>query len=139
MAQRYQKEIEEILDQANAQAVGGKAASRSGVTKRPPRRMPAPQAGASRLSPRFSIRFSPGWIVILGIVLLLAAWILRIVQLFPGMVGPLAWGGVILFIIAYIRYFSGPRRTVERRWRQRSIEDDSDASGRGSFWKRFWR
>ena len=136
MAQRYQKEIEEILDQANAQVLEGKATRGRGAPQRPVRRSPPPQPPASRSSSWFPVRISAARIVVLGVALLVAALVLSLFHVLPGLVGPLGWGGVVLFIIAYIRYFSGPRRTVERRWRQRSIDDDTPGE---SFWKRFWR
>jgi hypothetical protein len=136
MGQRYQKEIEEILDQANAGAQGDKPSRRGVASRRPAPKPRVPRASVSRSIPLIPVRLSPAWLVVAGIGLLLASWVMRLFHLFPGAAGPLGWGGVALFILAYILYFTGPRRTVERRWRQRSIEDDPPNK---SWRRRFWR
>ena len=136
MGQRYQKEIEEILGQANAGALGDKATKRGVASGRPAAKSRVPRPRMSRYIPWLPVRLSPGSLVLGGIGLLVTAWVMKLFHLFTGTAGLLGWGGVGLFILAYILYFTGPRRTVERRWRQRSIDDDPPSN---SLWRRFWR
>ena len=126
MAQRYQKEIEEILDQVNAKvparkvADGGKALRKR---QEPPRRT------------RFPLGISPVRLLIAGSLLLLVALVLR--GSVPGVAGPLTWIGVGLFIATYVLFFLRPARPTELRWRGRKIEDDRFPA-QGNPLARFW-
>ena len=135
MSQRYQKEIEEILDQVNESVPPGKkqGSTGSGDQPAPPKRF---RGGGSPFLSWLPVSISPGRLLITGIVLLLAALVLR--SAVPGVAGPLTWAGVGLFIAAYVTFFLRPRRPVERRWRDRSIEDE-DVSTSWNPWERFWR
>ena len=123
MAHRYQREIEEILKQVNDKGEGGKGSSGSGGGKRkPPSRQP--RRDNEKLVPRRrSIRApSPGQLLLAGIALLVAAFVLR--AAIPGIFGPLVWVGIGLFIVAYIAFFTRSQRPNELRWRGRSFEDE---------------
>ncbi len=136
MSQRYQREIEEILDQVNAEAPaekGGRPVRSPADQASPPRRSRGGRRGLLSLIP---IGISPGRLLLTGIVLLLAAMVLR--SAIPGIAGPLTWTGVGLFIAAYVIFFTRPRRSIERRWRGRSIED-GPPSGRRNPLERLWR
>ena len=109
--QKYRREIEEILERVNENlpAGGGKkarVARRPAVAKAP--RAPRGGAGLSAL-------FTPGRLVVGGVVLLLAALII-------GSSIPF-WIGLAAIVAAYFAFFTKPRRPVEKRWRGQSIED----------------
>ena len=122
MARKYQQEIEEILQQVNEGDPSGGEPRDSGSGKRP-----ASARGQRRESSRFSLRLipiiSPGRLVIAGISFLLVALILRTAV--SGVSGPLTMVGIGLFVVAYILFFVRLRPPVERRWRGRSMEDES--------------
>lgn len=126
MSQRYQKEIEEILEQANVDASEGK--EQSGRAKSHEKDHPKP-ARKSRVS-RGSL-FTPGRLLIAGVVLLVLALALSSLGWMPY----LAWTGIGLIIASYVVYFTKPRRTIERRWRGQLIEDEPEPNP----WQRLWR
>lgn len=131
MSQRYQREIEEILGKANDGEAPPEAPARG-------RRAPS-RAAPPRRPRRFALDFTPGSMFVAGVVLLLAALVVNLLNVTVagfGAAGPLAWVGIGLFIFAYISYFTRPRRTIERRWRGQSIED---APGGGGPLGRLWR
>ena len=126
MSQRYQKEIEEILEQVNEEppaASGSGRKPRIGGTSR------ARSAGTRRSSalPPLTI----GKVMLVGLVLLLLSPLLG----GWGLMAPAALGGIALIIGAYVVYFTKPRRQVERRWRGQLIEDEPEPSGLASFWR----
>jgi VIT1/CCC1 family predicted Fe2+/Mn2+ transporter len=121
MPERYQREIEEILKQSGD--LGGKERERK-----------APQSiwrlvlrsfGRSLGGRAWSI--SPGRVMLAAAVLLLLAFVLRFSA--SGLVAPLAWAGLLLFIVGYAMFFLRPAK-VEKHWRGRSLEEDS-------WWNRF--
>ena len=122
MAQKYQREIEEILKQVNDKGERGKDSSKSGGKRKPPSQQP--QRGEEKLVPRRrSIRTpSPGQLLFAGIALVIAAFVLR--SAIPGVFGPLVWVGIALFIVSYIAFFTRSQRPSDARWRGRSIEDE---------------
>ena len=121
MSQRYQREIEEILQQVNEKGEGGKGPTEPGTGKLlpSPRR---PRRGDDRSISRFIRLPSPGRLFVAGLALLVAALVLRTAV--PGVSGPMVWVGVGLFIAAYIMFFTRARRPSERRWRGRTIEGE---------------
>ena len=127
MAQRYQREIEEILGQAGEE---GKGAGPDGSKppRTPRRRSRSPGRGLRTLT-----RPTPGRLLLAGIVLLILAVVLNALDA-PG-VRPFFWASVVLFVFAYVAYFTRPRRTVERRWRGQPMDDPQPA---GPF-SRLWR
>jgi hypothetical protein len=126
MSQRYQKEIEEILEQVNEEPP---AASGSG--RRPPPWETAPAQSAGRRGSRALFRFTIGKVMLAGVVLLLLSPLLG----GWGLMAPAALGGIALIIGAYVVYFTKPRRQVERRWRGQSIEDEPEPNGLLLFWR----
>lgn len=124
MSQRYQREIEEILRQAG-EWTGGKGGHRPRKSVWRVAREQLRQAFAGRA---WSI--SPGRVMLLAVALLLTALLIR--AMIPGIVGPLAWAGLVLFIVGYAMFFIKPPK-MEKRWRGHSL-DDSDA-----WWNRFRR
>lgn len=121
MPERYQREIEEILKQSGD--LGSNEPKRSD------------QQSIWRLMLRSLGRFlggrtwsiSPGRVMLAAVVLLLLAFVLRFSA--SGLVAPLAWAGLLLFIVGYAMFFLRPPR-IEKRWRGRSMEEDS-------WWDRF--
>jgi hypothetical protein len=130
MSQRYQKEIEEILEQVNEEPPrpgrGGSSQSRGDARLAPPR--------PPRSSSRFGLlQVSPGRLMLIGLASLFIALIS--LSLLPMLAAPSAWVGIGLFIVAYVLFFLKPRRTVERRWRGQLIEDEPGDNGLTRFWR----
>ena len=132
MSQRYQREIEEILgkddDEASEESAG-----------RPQRgQRTAHRAAPPRRPRRFSLSFTPGRLFQMGVALLVIEVVLNWVDvnlMGISLAAPIAYFGVALFIIAYVAFFTRPRRSVERRWRGQAL-DDPPGSGTAS---RLWR
>ena len=124
MSQRYQREIEEILDQVNEDAPAGKGRSKQGQLKQ----QRQPRTPGAR--PRWGM--STGRLMLMGIGLLVTS--LLLVGIFPPLAAPAAWLGIALFIGAYVVFFAKPRPRVEKRWRGQSIEDGPTQSGLQRFW-----
>ncbi len=122
MAQRYQREIEEILDKKNEES----EEAGSGKSSGPRRRSRTKRNQKPRYRRGFSLRLTPGSMAVAGVAFLLAALVFG--------AQPLLWVGIALFVVAYVRFFTKPRRTIERRWRGQSIEDDPAPS----FIQRLW-
>lgn len=123
MPDYYQKEIEDILRKAEEDAP-----------------LPLPQSKQSLRSliwqyVRQSLSGSgwsitPGRLMLAAVSILLAALVLRF--MLPGVVGPLAWVGLIIFIIAYGMFFVGKpanRNAGGKMWRGRYIDDEPNEGG----------
>ena len=125
--QRYEREIEEILGQVNEEAP---AATKS---RRGPRRATreARPPGPRLRPPAFD--FSSGRLFLIGAALLVGSLVLTLVGF--GFAAPFAWVGIGLFIVAYLRFFTKPRRTVDRMWRGQSIEDPPSPSAPSRWWR----
>ena len=65
----------------------------------------------------------------IGLALLLSA--ILVSAMFPGLLGPIVWLSLILFILGYVLFFARPSAGLEKRWRGRVIEQDRP-SGMGS-------
>ena len=125
MSQRYQKEIEEILEQANIEAAEGKDSGRARTQENPKPKQPRmPKA-------RRSFRFTTGKLLLAGVVLLLLSPLLG--SLF-NLMAPAAWLGIGLIVASYVIYFTKPRRTIERRWRGQLIEDEPEPNVLQRLW-----
>ena len=127
MSERYQKEIEEILEQAN-EALPGK-----GPEKRSHRGMFAAIGsffGGMLGGKRWAI--TPGRLMLLAVALILSALIVRAMT--PGIFAPLLWIGFFTFIVAYGLFFIRPWPKYEKRWRGRLVEDYDDP-----WWERIKR
>ena len=127
--QRYQREIEEILDQVNeepADKTGSRRRPRSGRAGSEVRPEGSPR-------PRLAFDFSPGRLFLIGAGMLVAALVLSVFGFVFAAV--FAWIGIGLFVVAYIRYFARPRRSVDRMWRGQSIEDPPQPSAPSRWWR----
>ena len=121
MPQKYQREIEEILQQAGD----------LGLSEPPKRRQ---EQGIVRLvweyfkqsigGSAFSV--TPGRIMLGAVLILLAALVLNLATPGFGIVGILAWLGFILFIVGYAMFFIKPK-PVQKRWRGDVIEYEDDS------------
>lgn len=125
MSNRYQREIEEILQQAGELGNGqGNRGGREGLLGLL-RRYIVQSIGGKTWS------ITPGRVMLVAIVLLLSALIMTFSV--PGMVGPLAWAGLLLFIVGYAMFFIKPSK-IEKRWRGQPIDDRGER-----WWERFRR
>ena len=122
MARKYQREIEEILQQVNKTGPVDTDSEESG-SKRKSGSSQRRRSGSSWIVLRLFPMISPGRLVLGGISFLLIALILRTTV--EGVSGPLVMVGIGLFVVAYILFFTRTRPPVERRWRGRSMEDES--------------
>jgi len=113
MSERYQREIEEIL-----QEVGDSTSIKESV-----------EVKKSSLLDSFAhigrgignhIYLSSGRLMTIGIILLLVA--IFVSAMFPGPLGPFVWLGLILFILIYALFFARPNPNLEKRWRGRLVE-----------------
>jgi|TARA_B100002003_G_C13935051_1_gene454079 Flp pilus assembly protein TadB len=121
MPEKYRDEIEEILKRAGE--VAPPRSAQGAVEKHPedqPREVrPAPKApsawrGANRRWPSVT----PGKMLLAGLILFVVAALLGL--------GPLIWVGLILLVVAYLRFFVSPRSiSVEKRWRGRTVDEVS--------------
>ena len=123
MSQRYQREIEEILKQTGGPEPSGRG-PRQNIW-----RLIWLYIRQSLGGKRWSL--SPGRIMLIAVSLLLSALIVR--ALVPGLVGPLAWAGLLLFIVGYGMFFVKPPN-IEKRWRGQPLEDGGEP-----WWKRVRR
>jgi hypothetical protein len=73
----------------------------------------------------------------IGVVLLLLA--IFVSAIFPGLIGPLVWLGLIGFILGYVLFFARPSRSTEKRWRGRLIEPNPPGGRAETWWDRFQR
>jgi hypothetical protein len=125
MSNRYQREIEEILQQAGELGDGkGQRGGRRGLFGLL-RGYVAQSIGGKTWS------ITPGRVMLVAVALLLSALIMTAAV--PGMVGPLAWAGLLLFIVGYAMFFIKPSK-VEKRWRGQPIDDHGER-----WWERFRR
>ena len=125
MSERYKKEIEDILRQAGELGSGGRR-------QRPGRSIPRLiwfQLTESIGGKGWSV--SPGRVMLIAVGLLLSALIFG--SFVPGLVGVLAWSGLILLIVGYAMFFIR-RKGPEKRWRGRRVDDGED-----SWWERLRR
>ena len=125
MSKRYQKEIEEILKQAGDLTASGKGRGPRQSFWRLLRLYVARSLSGRRWPP------SPGQVILVAVSLLLSALIVK--AMVPGLVGPLAWAGLLLFIVGYGMFFVKPLN-IEKRWRGQPLDQRGD-----SWWDRLRR
>ncbi len=114
MPEQYQKEIEEILERvSNLPKQRGRRRRRSLFR--------AFLRGLGSFLGGRSWKLSPGRIMLGALILLLLALWFR--SSMPGLVGPIAWAAVILFILGYAFFFINPRAPYEKRWRGQPVDD----------------
>ncbi len=130
MGQRYQREIEEILDKVNEDqpAEGGRKRKAGPQQEQRPRR-----PNRNRAVSKLSLRISPGRLLVTGIVLLVAALVLS--GMGAALAVPAAWIGIGLFVVAYILFFTRPRSNLEKRWRGQIIEDEPEVGPVRRLWR----
>ena len=129
MPDKYQQEIEDILEAA------GESAPERGSPEQPPEDRPRlprvrevpnrPDAGASgRVLPSLS----SGKILLAGIVIFVIAALLNF--------GVVMWVGLAMLVAGYVLSFTyKPRPVMEKRWRGQPLE----TGGGGSAWDRIRR
>lgn len=151
MADRIEREIEEILERLDVEP--GATPSRKATSTTPPpeplsfadhrKRKNSPSARLSRATEGISMPFSPATLMFSGAGIMIVGLILSM------FVGPLIWlsfAGVILFIAAFVWSFfrrpgaaapiGGPRETV---WRGRRIQYDPTPNSTSSRIRRIFR
>ena len=114
MPEQYQFEIEEILRKADLVApipIRPKKTSFFSLLKQ--------YARQSLEGKAWSI--TPGRIVLVAVSLILLAALSRMIV--PVAFGPLAWAGLLLFIIGYGMFFVKPPKGPEQRWRGQLLDD----------------
>lgn len=120
MPHKYQREIEEILQQAGDLGAGeGSRSRRKKSFVRLAWEYFKQSVGGNILA------ITPGRVMLGAVLLLLAALVLNLATPGFGIVGLLAWIGFILFIVGYAMFFIKPR-PVEKRWRGDVIQYDDE-------------
>ena len=114
MAERYQREIEEILEQTGTSADPKQPAKSGGMLRRLGRSRGSGSGGRAR-------RITPLRVFMASIALLLTALLMN--SLAPGLQGLFAWSGLLLFIVAYALFFTHPGKPIEKRWRGQVVGD----------------
>ena len=115
MSDKYMKEIEEILKQAEDSL----SKDRGPTSRTTPKSAGGPLGRVSG-----KIRISPSKLMLGSFALLLLALILGLLGV--GSVVHLVVAGLVLFVIAYALFFvrpGGSLSSYEKRWRGRPIED----------------
>ena len=123
MSNRYQREIEEILRQAGELGSAKRSPGQGGSIWKLVRLHLVESLGGRTWS------LSPGRVMLAAVALLLSALIVRAAV--PGLVGPLAWAGLVLFIVGYGMFFVRPAKR-ERRWRAHRIRADQEPKPRSA-------
>ena len=115
----YLDEIEEILKRSESKTPASNPRRAFKLSHRLPRlRIPRPS---------WMPTISAGRLMIAGVALLVLAMIFR--AFVPGLMAPLIWAGLGLFILAYLLFLIKPSRPrYEKRWRGQAIEDESESS-----------
>ena len=118
MSSRYQREIEDILEKSG------------GLDPEPPKREPKRDRRNFRRLVWLYVKQSlsgsplsitPGRVMLVGFVLLLSA--LLVVPFGFGLIGYIAWAGLIIFIVGYALALARPPK-IEKRWRGQPIDTD---------------
>lgn len=119
MPEKYQEEIEAILQQHSGGPEGKGSKRRSNPL--------------GKLGGRGVLGFiTPGRVLLASLAMLLVGFILR------GSLTILMWIGILVFIVSYAMFFVRWGNKPERRWRGRPIEDRrSRTSWRARFRRRF--
>ena len=131
MPDRYEREIEDILEKAG---VPGDDSAASAKRPRKSRR----SRGVGRLAWLYVREalsggvwsLSPGRVMLIGFVILLST--LLVMPFVGGVPGLLAWAGLIICIIGYGMFLARPPKT-EKRWRGRPLQTDERSRIRSAF------
>ncbi len=128
MAERYQREIEDILGKLD-----GTASQQTQPVPQPKRRRPFAFLG--KLFTGRGRWFSPGRVVLAAACLLLVALLFK--ASLPGFLVPfLLWGAVVIFILGYALFFINANEPPEKRWRGQTIEAPPSPLSRLRRWLR---
>ena len=114
MAEKYLREIEEILQKADGDVAVKHAPAQREAAKTP--RANGRGGPLSRLRPNVE----PGKIMLGGVALLLTA--LMLMRTAPSLVGLAFWSGLVLFLVGYAIFFIKPTN-YEKRWRGRVVSE----------------
>ena len=125
MPEKYQKEIEDLLDNLSS------LPSRPARKKRPSL-VRIVMGGVGTLLGGRGRSISPGRIMLGAVILLLTAW--WFTTMLPGLAGLVAWAAVILFILGYAFFFVSPGNSYQKRWRGEPLEQAPS-----QWWDRFRR
>ncbi|MCL0028942.1 hypothetical protein M1N23_02200 [Dehalococcoidia bacterium] len=126
MSSKYQREIEEILENSGEFQSPGTRSDGTGYS--------LPQLVWFYVKHSLSGRLwslNPGRVMLIGLVLLMTGLIVR--PYVDGALDYLAWAGLLLSIVGYGMVLAKPP-TQEKLWRGRLIEDPKK-----SWWARHWR
>ena len=113
MREKYQQEIEEILNQVSSLPSRPQAPRKRGLF-----RIALLGLGRSLVGQGRGV--SPGRIMLGAFIFLILAWWIK--SNLPGLVGPVLWAALILFILGYAFFFIGSGNTYEKRWRGHLVE-----------------
>ena len=124
MSERFQQEIEEILEQSEALPPSAR-----------PKRKPRTKAGNAKASNGAGGIITPGRVIIVGVLLLLT-----FALIFDGTLSTaLLWAGLVLGVLGYALFFvRADRADSKPHWRGQPVEYDSGPSG-NSLWDRLFR
>tara|TARA_B100000029_G_C17396021_1_gene895225 strand:+ start:440 stop:769 length:330 start_codon:yes stop_codon:yes gene_type:complete len=109
MAEKYQREIEEILSQIGDEEFPGPKTPIYNVQSKP-------RTLLSAIIPKGS---KWNWLMVAS----LFVSCMVISATVPGIIGPILWLGLILFLVGYTKVFSSASNKEEKRWRGRIIDD----------------
>ena len=130
MSDKYMKEIEDILKQAEDVMPADRAGARGSGHGNPG----GQPSLLSRISGGRGLKISAGKLMLASFALLLLALVLGAAGF--GSVVFLVAAGLILFVIAYALFFIRPGASYEKRWRGRIIEDRPSMLDRMRRWLR---
>jgi len=130
MSERYQREIEEILQEV------GESTPTTESRKTESDSLLAPLSRIGR-SVGNLVYLSSGRLMTICIVLLVSAIFVSVI--FPGLLGPIVWLGLIVFILVYALFFAKPSHKTEKLWRGRTIDEPQSAWRGESLWYRIQR
>ena len=125
MSEKYQKEIEDLLDNISSFPQRRAKKRRQGLFS-------AVLSGVGKFLGGRGWSISRGRIMLGAVILLLMAW--WFTTMLPGIAGLVAWVAVILFILGYALFFINPRSSYEKRWRGEPLEQSP-----APWWARFRR
>ena len=126
MPEKYQREIEEILGNVEDLRAHRAKMERRGFLR-------TSGAALGRFLGGRGWHLSPGRIMLGSLSLLLVALLLK--SSTPGLVAPMVWTGIVLFILGYALFFINPP-SYEKRWRGHVIERTPRWRDRFLRWRR---
>lgn len=130
MSEKYQREIEHLL--GSIQELPPKETKKN--LRNFSRRL---LATPGQLWDGDRMALSPGKVILSSLILILIAILFKASM--PGLVAPIAWIAVVLFIAGYAMFFINPSKTYEKRWRGRPIEHEPGWRERFTIWTKWPR